>query len=72
MPKSRLEESDKPKAYSNRAMPSNEPCNLGQHDHTDSPAYKTPDAVNHRDAPVDDSPGGLWASPENIWLRGSR
>ncbi len=50
-----------PKAYSNRAMPGDEPCNLGQHDHTDSPAYKTPDAVNHRDAL-----GGLWASPENI------
>ena len=54
MPKSRLEESDMPKPYSNRAMPSDEPCNLGHHDHTDSPAYKTPDAVDHRDAPVDD------------------
>ncbi len=56
MPKSRLEESDMPKPYSNRAMPSDEPCNLGHHDHTDSPAYKTPDAVDHRDAPVDDDP----------------
>ena len=43
-----------PKAYSNRAMPSDEPCNLGHYDHTDSPAHKTPDAVNHRGALVDD------------------
>ena len=42
------------KAYSNRAMPSDGPCNLGHYDHTDSPAYKTPDAVDHRDALVDD------------------
>ncbi len=41
-----------PKPYSNRAMPSDEPCNLGHHDHTDSPAHKTPDAVDH--ALVDD------------------
>ncbi len=47
MPKPRLEDSDMPKAYSNRAMPSNEPCNLGHYDHTDTPAYKTPDAVDH-------------------------
>ena len=56
MAKSRLEESDMPKPYSNRAMSSDEPCNLGHYDHTDSPTYKTPDAVDHRDAPVDDDP----------------
>ena len=43
-----------PKAYSNRAMPSYGPCNLGRYDHTDSPAHKTPDTADDLGAMLDD------------------
>ncbi len=43
-----------PKAYSNRAMPSDGPCNLGRYDHTVSPAHKTPDTAHDLGAMVDD------------------
>ncbi len=32
---------------SNIAVSSDEPRNFGHYDHTDVPAYKTPDAVDH-------------------------
>ena len=43
------------KPNNNRAMPSDEPRNLGHYDHTDLPAYKTPDAVEYGGTAVDDS-----------------
>ena len=42
------------KAYSNRAMPSHGPCNLGRYDHTESPAHKTSDTADGHGAMLDD------------------